>query len=277
LVELGFQLLNIAKDPSLTIKEKNIKISNESILIMHEMNKLGFPLKSFKMIPSRLFNPGVHRDLLFGSPHDYIQSPAYVLEDSESFSMRIKLAFRELFNDNPDIVCIQELETGRVDDVDFDEINYEVMSNYPNYEFIKSPLKESEHTIFTCYCKDKFNFLTSCSKLKETFKCFSDTNHKIQFSLLENILTGKVYTIGNLHADYSKSNTKEPWHIMRNTFDIIPDLIICGDFNLKPINESYFSETMYNNHFGGKYKLLLTPEPPNIGNPTFDMIISKTY
>lgn len=277
LTKLGYRLLEIANDITMTVKERNEKIVAESTLIMKEMNELGFPLKSFKMLPSRLFNPGVSRDDLYSKADQYVQSPAYVLEDSESFGARMRMGFKEMFNDNPGIVCIQEMETGTVDGIDFDSIHNEIMQNYPMYEAIKSPLREAEHTIFTYYLKDKFNYLGSSVALRGMLKCFCESSHKIQVSLLEHVESGKVFTVGNIHAEYMRSNTKEPWFTLREMFDSIPNFIMCGDFNLKPVNESYFSDAMYNDHFGGKYKLLLTPEPKDVGNPTYDLIIAKVY
>ena len=104
-------------------------------------------------------------------------------------------------------------------------------------------------------------------------KCFTDSDLKLQTLALEEVQTGKILTIVNIHGDYPKSNTKEPWVILKNIFDNHPNLILCADFNLTLKNECYFRDAFVD--FTGNYNILQTPEPVNIGNPTYDMIISN--
>ena len=276
LTELGHVLLTIAFSSDCSISEKNIIIGNASHLLLKELNQLGFPVKSFKMTTNKLFNPGVSRNLLSQNPDKYIQGPSFVLEDTESFTGRMKAGFNAMFEDSPDIITAQEMEFGQSDGIDFSNIHSELLGLYSNYSFV-TPAMESNATVAATYFrKDIFDNTsqrnpTLLTELKTRMKCFGDSDMKTTIVSLEHQITNKEFIVINIHADYSRANNEKPWKILRDLFNEIPNLIVAGDFNLTLKNESYFRDAFEN--FNGKYVILQTPEPVEIGRPTYDLIL----
>jgi hypothetical protein len=273
---LGKRLITIASDANLTIKERTEKLEKESHDILIQLQKLGFDTKSFKMVSNRLFNPGVSPNLLREKPYDYIMGPAFVLEDTDSFSNRMNQGFKLMLDDDADIITAQEVEFGESDGINFSEIHDSIMNKYNSYNYVTPTTQSNMTTTVTYYKKTSFydvsdKYENNIKDLKQKLMCFGDSNIKTTIIMLKHITMHKIHTVINIHADYSKSNTESPWKILRNMFDTIPDLIVSGDFNLTLKNESFFRNAFAD--FTGIYKILLTPEPPEIGNPTYDLII----
>ena len=277
LLKLGFKLLAIVKDDSLQIEEKNAKIEKESSYMLGDLHALGFEVKSFRMVSNKLFNPGVSPNLLWQNPDNYVKGPAFVLEDTDSFTKRMKDGFDVMFSEHADIVTSQEVEFGESDGINFSDIHDSLMKSHDSYEFIV-PMVINQATITVTYFnKNVFRNISQdnlerLDDLKKKFKCFGESDLKTVVVALEHIETKDIFIIINVHADYSRSNTEEPWKLLRELFEQVPNLIVSGDFNLTLKNEHYFRNPFKN--FKGSYTILRTPEPIDIGNPTFDLIIS---
>ena len=279
---IGSRLLDIAKSESLTISEKNSAIEVESLLVIIELNKIGFSAKSFKMSSSKLFNPDVLPNLLWQKPDDYIKAPSFVLEDSNSFSTRIENGFSVMFDDDDvDIVTAQEIEFGESDNIDFTAVHKSALDLHDSYNFV-APCMQKNATVSATYFKNIFDNVTdqnTCklNELRAKMKCFNDSDLKILIIMLEHRQTKQVYTVVNVHAEYPKANSEGPWKVLREIFDDIANLIVCGDFNLMLKNKPYFENAFadFIKQESGHYCILQTPEPDDIGNPTYDLMISN--
>lgn len=278
LTKLGQRLLLIVRDSDLSLKEKNVKLEVEAEKLIKEFNELGFAVKSFKMAPNRFFNQGVSPNLLWEKPEDYINAPSFVLENVESFSARMKAAFAAIFADDVDIVTTQEMEFGESDGINFTDIHNSLVAGYESYDFV-TPLANPSGTLTATYFnRNTFSDVTKDSKprfddLKSKLKCFGESDTKSNILFLEHVRTKEMFTVVNIHAEYPKANSEAPWKILRDLFQTIPNLIVSGDFNLTLKNESYFRNAFTD--FNGKYTILQTPEPVEIGNPTYDLIITN--
>ena len=277
LIKLGKRLLIII-DQDLPLNIKNDKIEIESHLIMNELIKLGFDIKSFKMIPLKLFNPKASADQLHTNPDIYIKGPTYVLENDDSFSKRMASCFEIMFKNKPDIVCAQEIEDGEVDNINFTNIFSNFTNMYPNYLSIKHNI--NYYATMTCiyFNKDLFQDVSDkydkyISKLLDQLKFFTDSSLKKIICCLKYVKTNEIFTIINIHADYPKANKIEPWYILRKILDENLNMIVCGDFNLQVKNKSYFCDAFVD--FNGIYTICQTPESNDIGNPTYDLIIAN--
>jgi hypothetical protein len=277
LIRLGSRLIEISHS-SLSVADKNTAMEAESHNVLRELNELGFHVKSFKMTTMKLFNPGISCNLLYENPDSYIKGPSFVLEDKESFFSRRKLGFEAMFGDGADIVTAQEVEFGESDDIQFSNVHDELMKLYDRYSFLAPPTESKASLVVTYFRKDLFEDVsgdnaTSLDEMKTKLKCFGESDRGMLIVCLKHKETNKIFTVVNIHADYSSANTVEPWTILRDLFDNTPNLVVSGDFNLTLRNESYFRKAFED--FKGDYSILQTPEPIDIGNPTYDLILAN--
>ncbi|CAK7994575.1 Hypothetical protein POVR1_LOCUS99 [uncultured virus] len=278
LTVLGFRLLAIANDPEKSVAEKNASIKSEAVKLLVEINDLGFSVKSFRMNPSKLFNKGVSPNLLWATPDNYIQSPDFVLEDTESFHQRMKAGFDVMLSDGADIVAAQEMEFGTADGINFTEVHDGLLQTYELYDVVTPDEKRLATTTATYFRKDIFKNVTADhleaeKDLKTELKCFGESDLKTHVVFLEHLASKKVVAVVNIHADYSKANTEVPWKTLRGLFNKHQNLIVSADFNLTLANEQFFRGPFED--FKGQYTILPTPEPVGIGNPTFDLILCQ--
>lgn len=276
LTVLGYELLKLA-NCSATLEEKNKIIEAEANKLLTELRNLGFNVKSFKMVPLKLFNPGVSPNLLWKNPGEYIHGPTFVLEDTESFTGRMKAGFDVMFANKPDVVTAQEVEFGSSDGIDFSNVHESQMQSYPDYDFFMPPCDTASTVCVTYFKKDSFTNVSDSHTERLTglvakLKCFGENDLKTIAVALEH-KSKAIFTVVNIHADYGKANTTEPWKILREIFDTMPNLIVAADFNLTLANKAYFYDAFKD--FNGKYTIKQTPEPVDIGNPTYDLIISN--
>ncbi len=280
LVKLGLRLLVISGDSSLSLEEKNTLIEKESYVIFDDLKTLGFSVKSFKLVPNKLFNTGVSSNLLRQNPDDYVKGPAFVLEDTASFSDRMENGFDEMFEDGPDIITAQEIELGESDGIDFTNIHNSMLGRRSLYDYV-TPFTQDVLCGTTCVTYYNNHIFENVSlryedmlcDIKTKMKCFGDNDLKVVVVVLEHKHTGDIIIIVNIHADYTKANTEESWTVLRELFGCVRNLIVSGDFNLKLNNKSYFENAFAD--FEGRHTLLQTPEPVEIGNPTYDLIITN--
>lgn len=198
------------------------------------------------------------------------------MEDADSYKKRLAESFKAMFVDSPDIVFAQEVEFGTTDGINFTEINNELMEQYTDYIYV---CPSAGTTKVVTYFKRSTITITHSelpNTLHNQLKCFSESPTKL---LVHHVLSKtdcKHYLLANVHAEYAKSNTPEVWKTLRSLFDMHTEktLIVSGDFNLTLANRSYFDT--YFKDFAGSYIILETPEPPEIGNPTYDLILCST-
>lgn len=278
LTKLGQRLLAIVNDSSLSLEDKNSLIAFEANSLLDDLRKLGFSVKSFEMAPNRLFNPGVSPNLLRENPSAYVKAPAFVLEDTESFTNRMKAGFNVMLADGADLAVAQEVELGESDGIKFSHIHNSLVESYDSYDFISPVVKTSGTVCVTYFNKGTFQnvsdkYESSLAELKSKLKCFGESDVKTIVVALEHHNTEKVFTVINIHAEYSKANTEMPWKVLRELFETVPNLVVSGDFNLTLANKCYFTDVFTD--FEGKYTILQTPEPVEVGNPTYDLILSN--
>lgn len=278
LIQLGFRLLAIVNNLNLSLVDKNINIEKESHIIFNELVNLGFSVKSFKMVPNKLFNPNVLPNILYQNPNDYLKGPSFVLEDTNSFTHRMEKGFNIMFENNPDIITAQEVEFGDSDGINFTNVHNSLLKLHESYICVVPVVQLSGTLCSTYYNKNVFddisvNCTNMITELKTRMKCFGDSEWKTIVTTLKHKNTKKPFTIINIHADYSKSNNEGPWKILRDIVENTPNIIVCGDFNLTLNNKAYFENAF--STFKGHYIILQTPEPTEIGNPTYDLILSN--
>ena len=279
--ELSVKFLEYVNNPHHSLEEKNSMIEDHSKQCIPILIENGFTIKSLKMYPNKAFNPNISPALIHANPEAYIKAPYFVLEDNESFAHRMKKAFGKMFKCNSDIITCQEIEIGEADGINFSSTLESCVADSP-YTYVLPDINyQSSATIpLTFFHKGLFKDVSTDEKylemlnfLKKQIVVFGDSETKNQILLLQECKTLEVYPVVNIHADYPKSNTIETWKVFRQVFDQTPNLIVGGDFNLKLDNRSYFTDAF--SDFKGRYTILKTPEPIDIGNPTYDLILSN--
>lgn len=77
-----------------------------------------------------------------------------------------------------------------------------------------------------------------------------------------------VIFVVNIHAGYGPSNeSPKIYEQMALLLNRMPNLIIAGDFNVQEAKRDWFTPL-----FPTQREILLTPEPEEIGNPTWDAV-----
>lgn len=276
---LANKLLKIALDQSLSLEHKNKKITEKSNKIIKDLCEIGFPVKGIIMDVSKAFNPCVDPNDLWKTPDLYVKGPSYIIEDTNTHGERLEQGYKAIFMDSPDIATVQEVQFGESFDIDFTKIHDGIMENYPQYSFtvptitkgnkkyISHAITYFNNTIFTDVSDE---YRHKIQELMKTFQCFGAKNERIQVHALAHLVSNLTYFVVNIHANYTDANKTEPYGILNKTLLETPRLIVAGDFNLKRENESHFATAIQN--YSGVHKICITPEPQNIGNPTYDAI-----
>ena len=275
LVELGYILLAIANNSELNLEEKNKQIQEvSSTVITDKLRAMGFAVKDMTMWPNKLFNPNASSNAMMGNPHLFIKGPSYVLEDTKSFTSRLQGSFKAMFESEPDLVTCQEIEFGQSDGINFTEVHNSLLP--ANYTCLKPRCNNATTLVSTYYKTETFEDISTLypaeiKLLTAGMGSFGDSDVKVHVTCLRRRVTDKIFFVANIHADYGKANKLEPWITLQSLFNEYTNLIVSGDFNLTIANKAYFEDTFKD--FSGKYVLLQTPEPEDIGNPTYDLIL----
>jgi hypothetical protein len=278
LSKLGTRLLTF-RDAPLSLKDKNDVIESESHNVKDELNKIGLSVKSFSMSPSKLFNPGTSANDLRNYPNNYIKSPSFVLEDINSFTNRLVAGFEVLLKDGVEIATAQEVELGESDGINFSEIHNSIFRKYNSFKCVTCNVPMSGTVCATYYRKDIYKNVSKgygyfISVIKNKLKCFTESDSKILVVALKKISTKELFMVVNLHADYPRANNQSSWYTLKELFETVPNLLISGDFNLTLANESHFRNAF--SSFKGEYSMIETPEPVEIGDPTYDFILFQS-
>lgn len=290
LTRLGQQFLNIVQDqdPTLSIAQKNAMIAHKANEIIPTLNSLGFPVKSFVMLPSKLFQPTVPPAELWKNPESdtYLKEPSYFLENPDSYLQRSKLGYQISFEGNPDIVTLQEVALGNSDGLDLTGTFLETMKNYSDYEYKMPPMSGVKKiaTPLTFYNKEVLCDVSNVcmpkiTELREKMKAFQPDDAKIVIHALYHLMFRETIYVINIHGDYNYANNYNPrmkwttengpWDMLKELLNTTPNLIVAGDFNLQKQNKKYYDHVV--DGFKGKHMLTQTPESVN---PTYDMIFN---
>lgn len=266
--EMGQRMVNIV-EKKLSASETNKLMTAESEIMREELIAMGFSVKSVHMVAGRLFND--NRSL-----EEQIKTPQFVLEDEQSFTERTGYGFNLLFKNRPGVVCTQEICTKNFYGVNFTNIFESHKERHSSYGFICAPDIKSTVNV-TCYDKEKFedvskNHLTKLSEINESLKCFSPSSNRTLVVALLHKTSDKTYIVANIHAEYPKANTAEPWKVLRKILSE-PNVIVCGDFNLVIDNKFLFENEFKD--FAGRCIMIPTPDYANVGPATLDFILTS--
>lgn len=277
--EIGLKLKNIAQDPSLSLEEKNIQISSESEKIQSDLEKLGFTIKSFSMAPYQIFNE-TPAYIMWKDPDKYtkyVQGPLYYLENTMSYQSRLARGFSDIMKVNPDIITCQEIELGGTNGIDLSMAQEKLTETYPDYHSIKPKVNSDSYLItnVTYYNKKTIEDISNLHQgvldtLRDKTKSFIKDPNKLLSHALKHRSTGEIYYVLNFHCDYGSMNTEGTWEVVRDLLSSTPGLIIVGDFNVQLKNRSFIEKAI--DGLSVDSLILQTPEPEEIGNPTYDAI-----
>ena len=285
LLVIGNELLAIARTTELSIADRNDRIKTMSIQIIPKLEAMGFQVKSYIMELETygLFNKGANREDMLKNPEQYLNGPGYYLEDSESYLNRLETAFSTLMLDRPDIIACQEIEFGTINGINFSHAQKQISERYPEYRCISNTVKDDGYDCLTVTYYNS-NVVTPlidssndeivqhCAMLHEKVKEYVRDPSKLQILSFKHNNTGNIIYLINIHADYNKLNTPEPWSVLRELLQTYKNLIITGDFNVQLKNRHLIDNALENLHV--KSVILKTPEPENF-NPTYDGIFSN--
>lgn len=279
LSELGKRLFRIAQDESISsVSEKNEKMATEAENLKSELQLLGFTVKDFILSPHKIFNPTANSKDLWQKPGEFIHGPSYMLENIESYQKRMANAYYAMFKDTPDIVTAQEIELGELDGINFTDLFSSIMENYPVYSYEKPVLqaKGSVTTTMTFYNKKIFENVSNTHEykiniLRDAFKkMFADSDLSLQIHALKILEATEPFFVVNLHANYTLANKREAYKQLNEILLTNPGIIVAGDFNLQLKNRAYLNDAIEG--FSGVCEFKETPEPQDVGNPTYDAI-----
>lgn len=265
------------------INSKILDISNEMQKALTELGKehglkaLGIDEWTVKMKPSKIFPKG-------------IMSPAFVYETNDAFMARFARAEKLIFEENPSVVILQEVERGGTyAEKDFEELT----KRHPDYAWTSAlsettqnqEIRNTDFTSVIGYRTDKFTPAVDLSARSETIKqifnklFFKDNKSldKICVIALRNSSNPLLikYAV-NVHGDYNMANKDiKIYGLLRKLFNTLPGLEFGADLNAQVAKAPEIQEQFHG--FKGFFKIWPTPENGSGSNPTSDCLIKSEY
>lgn len=278
-------LFAVAKDHSYdSMPKRNEQMEKVSRGLIPLLQELGLPVTEIKMGPLAAFNPGVESKDLWANPENYIAGPSFWYENDTTHRERIKSCYNILFEGMPAVALAQEVQFGKSFDIDFTDLHQTIMEQYPNYHYTNPviDLKKQSYTTCSVTYYDKTvledvseEFATELDSFKGDFKNKLGTNDdRLVVSALKHLATGTVYKVVNLHAIYAKANQEAVYPWLNGLFKENQHLIVGGVFNLQAKNVAFTNQIQTGDDIRAVWGL--TPEPADVGNPTFDGIIVRS-
>lgn len=243
----------------------------------HGLEPLGIGGWTVTMKPSKIFPKG-------------IMSPSFVYETNDAFMARFARAEKLIFDKNPNIVILQEVESGGED---AEKAFAELAKRHPDYTWVP-PLtsitqnQEKLITDFTSVIGYKTNKFTHDSALSSRSEAIRQIFNKLFFkddknldktcviALRDSSNPMQVKYVVNVHGDYNMANKDSRiYELLRRLFDTLPGLEFGADLNAQVSKTSEIQKQFTG--FKGFFKIWPTPENGSGSNPTLDCLIKSDY
>jgi hypothetical protein len=195
------------------------------------------------MSPAAALNAGVSSQELKSHPDEYFQIPSFVLEDRPSFTRRSRENLWRISAQNPDIVLVQEFETGSADTLSLAELGTLEHFSFVDPRTLPDFLaNRSNACAITLFSAQKYRIsedpveMENAAKLQETLQIlfnFEGKPNKLNVLPLVQLQDGATIYVANMHLSYSSSNLSPAFYrYLAGMLFTVPGLIIGGDLNV---------------------------------------------